>query len=105
MQPDQLTPHAAALDLQQHHGLNKFLRFFDLGGTITPPSDDPQDWWEPENLTHRAELLGICTSGDDGHAALLGWIAIAEKAPPHVGASLAPVTLNTDSLSAAHRGQ
>jgi hypothetical protein len=97
MQPDHLTPHAAARDLQQHHGLNKILRFFDLGGTITPPSDDPQDWWEPENLTHRAELLGICKSGDDGHAALLGWIAIAAKAPPppRRGRSVASAPSNT----------
>jgi hypothetical protein len=67
--------------LQQHQGLNRLLRFFDLGGTITPPSDDPQDWWEPENLTHRAGCLGICPSGGDGYAALLGWIALAAKAP------------------------
>ncbi|MEP1327148.1 hypothetical protein [Pseudophaeobacter sp.] len=103
MQLDHLTPDAAALDLQQHHGLNKILRFFDLGGTITPPSDDPQDWWEPENLTHRAKLLGICKSGNDDYAALLGWIAIAAKAPPHAGAPHAPVTLDTDSLNAAQR--
>lgn len=77
MQPDHLTPNAAALDLQQHHGLNKILRFFDLGGTITPPSDDPQDWWEPENLTHRAELLGIGKTDSDGYAALSAWIAAA----------------------------
>jgi hypothetical protein len=90
MLPEPLTAHAAALDLQQHQGLNKILRFFDLGGTITPPSDDPQDWWEPENLTHRAELLGICKSGDDSYAALLGWIAIAAKTPPHAGAHQSP---------------
>ncbi|WP_083101457.1 hypothetical protein [Pseudophaeobacter leonis] len=93
MQPDNLTAHAAALDLQRHHGLYKFLRFFDLGGTITPPSDDPQDWWEPENLTHRAELLGICTSGPDGHAALSAWMAIAANTPPSAGADHSPGSL------------
>ncbi len=81
MLPEGLTAHATALDLQQHQGLDQLLRFFDLGGTITPPSDDPQDWWEPETLTHRAEFSGICKSGDNGYAALLGWIAIATKAP------------------------
>lgn len=73
--------HAAALDLKQYHGVERLLRFFDLGGTITPPSDDPQDWWEPETLTHRAELFGICKTGSDGYAALSAWIATATKAP------------------------
>lgn len=77
MQPDRLKAHATALDLQQHQGLDRLLRFFDLGGTITPPSDDPQDWWEPENLTHRAESFGICKTGSDGYAALSAWIATA----------------------------
>ncbi|MFT6459483.1 hypothetical protein [Pseudophaeobacter arcticus] len=72
---------AAALDLKQYHGLDRFLRFLDLGGTITPPSDDPQDWWEPENLTHRADLLGICETGSDGYAALSVWLAAAAKTP------------------------
>lgn len=81
---DFLALREAALDLKQHHGLDRLFRFFDLGGTITPPSDDPQDWWEPETLTHRAELMGICKTGDDGYAALSAWIAVASSSgqPP-----------------------
>ncbi|WP_417713978.1 hypothetical protein [Pseudophaeobacter arcticus] len=72
---------AAAQDLKQYHGVERLLRFLDLGGTITPPSDDPQDWWEPETLTHRADLLGICEIGSDGYAALSAWLSAAAKTP------------------------
>lgn len=75
------TIRAAAQDLEQYHGFERLLRFLDLGGMITPPSDDPQDWWEPETLTHRADLLGICEIGSDDYAALSAWLAAAAKTP------------------------
>lgn len=81
MLPDPSNVQEVALDLKQHQGISKILRFLDLGGTITPPSDDPQDWWEPETLTHRADFLGLCKSGSDGFAALTAWITTAEKVP------------------------
>ena len=79
-----MPPHslaAAAAEITAQQGLCKMLKFQDLGGTLTPPSDDPQDWWEPETLTHRADLLGICEIGSDDYAALSAWLAAAAKTP------------------------
>jgi hypothetical protein len=70
----------AAAELAATQGLYKILKFQDLGGTLTPPSDDPSDWWEPENLSHRAELHGITTSADNTIDAIAAWIASAHAA-------------------------
>lgn len=78
MPPNSLAAAAAEITAQQ--GLCKILRFQDLGGELTPPSDDPSDWWEPENLTHRAELHGITASADNFFAAIITWTVAAHKA-------------------------
>ncbi|MCD9148494.1 hypothetical protein [Pseudophaeobacter flagellatus] len=71
---------AAAVEIAAQQGLCKILKFQDFGGTLTPPSDDPQDWWEPETLTHRAELHGIKASADNFFDAITAWTAAAHKA-------------------------
>ncbi|MEQ3671348.1 hypothetical protein [Pseudophaeobacter sp.] len=70
----------AAAELAATQGLYKILKFQDLGGTLTPPSDDPSDWWEPENLTHRAELHGIMASADNFFDAITAWTKAAHQA-------------------------
>ncbi|WP_083100870.1 hypothetical protein [Pseudophaeobacter leonis] len=80
MPPHTLT--AAAAEIEDKHGLCKILTFQDLGGILTPPSDDPTDWWEPENLTHRAELHGIQASGADTIEAITHWVKIASVGKP-----------------------
>ncbi|MCD9147788.1 hypothetical protein [Pseudophaeobacter flagellatus] len=71
---------ADTAEITAQQGLCKILRFQDLGGTLTPPSDDPQDWWEPENLTHRAELHSIKASAYNFFDAITAWTAAAHKA-------------------------
>ncbi|MEQ3679239.1 hypothetical protein [Pseudophaeobacter sp.] len=78
-----MPPHslaAAAAEIATQQGLCKILKFQDLGGTLTPPSDDPQDWWEPENLTHRAGLNGIMASADNFFDAITAWTKAAHQA-------------------------
>ncbi|MEQ3669432.1 hypothetical protein [Pseudophaeobacter sp.] len=103
-----MPPHslaAAAAEIATQQGLCKILKFQDLGGTLTPPSDDPQDWWEPENLTHRAELNGIMASADNFFDAITAWTKAAQAAGirnrratdsrpdcPYNGQGLAPAT-------------
>ncbi len=96
----------AAAEVAAAQGLCKILAFHNLGGTLTPPSDDPTDWWEPENMTHRAELLGIRASGENTFDAVIVWERVAQAACcntyrratdlrpdcPYNGAGLAPGT-------------
>ena len=100
---------AAAAEVAAAQGLCKVLRFQDLGGTLIPPSDDPTDWWEPENMAHRAELLGIQTSGESTFEAVTAWVRVANAAwrnkrrratdlrpdCPYNGQGLAPATTPT----------
>ncbi|WP_295450158.1 hypothetical protein [uncultured Pseudophaeobacter sp.] len=72
--------HFAADEIAAAQGLCKLLKFQDLGGSLTPPSDDPQDWWEPENLTHRAELNGITASAANFFDAIISWTKAAQAA-------------------------
>ncbi len=69
---------AAAAEIAAAQGLCKILAFHNLGGTLTPPSDDPSDWWEPENMTHRAELLGIRAFGENTFDAVNAWVRVAK---------------------------
>ncbi|MCD9149084.1 hypothetical protein [Pseudophaeobacter flagellatus] len=78
MPPNSLAAVAAEITAKQ--GRCKILRFQDLGGSLTPPSGDPLDWWEPENLTHRAELHGIKASAGTFFDAITAWTATAHKA-------------------------
>ncbi|OIQ38089.1 MAG: hypothetical protein BM560_20085 [Roseobacter sp. MedPE-SWde] len=71
---------AAAAEIAAAQGLCKILAFHNLGGTLTPPSDDPSDWWEPENMTHHAELLGIRGSGENTIDAVNAWVRVANAA-------------------------
>ena len=79
MPPHSLAAAAAEIAAAQQ-GLCKLLKFQDRGGSLTPPSDDPQDWWEPENLTHRAELHGITASADNFFDAITAWAKAAHQA-------------------------
>jgi hypothetical protein len=106
-----MPPHrlaAAAAEIAATQGLCKLLKFQDLGGSLTPPSDDPQDWWEPENLTHRAELHGITASADNFFDAITVWTKAAQTADtrnrratdgrpdcPYNGQGLAPGAIPT----------
>ena len=78
MPPHSLAATAAEIDAQQ--GLCKILKFQDLGGILTPPSDDPTDWWEPENLTHRAALHGLQANADNFFDAITAWTNAAQTA-------------------------
>ena len=71
---------AAAAEITAQQGLCKIVRFQDLGGSLTPPSDDPSEWWEPENLTHRADLHGIEASADNFFDAIFAWTKAAHQA-------------------------
>lgn len=98
---------AAAAEIAAAQGLYKILAFHSLGGTLTPPSDDPSDWWEPENMTHRAELLGIRASGENTFDAVTAWVRVAKATGrnkhrratdirpdcPYNGQGLAPVSM------------
>lgn len=108
MQSNAQTFHSAAADIEAAQGLDKILAFGDHGGTLTPPSDDPEDWWEPENLTHRAELHGIRATGDSTFDAVAAWVKAANAARlasrratdgrpdcPYNGQGLAPGTTPT----------
>lgn len=100
---------AAAAEVAAAQGLCKILVFNNLGGILTPPSDDPSDWWEPENMTHRAELLGIQSSGERSFDAVTAWVRAANAAwrnkrrratdlrpdCPYNGQGLAPATTPT----------
>lgn len=100
---------AAAAEVAAAQGLCKILAFHNLGGTLTPPRDDPSDWWEPENLTHRSEFLGIRATGDNTFDAVTAWVRVAQAACcntyrratdlrpdcPYNGQGLAPATAST----------
>ncbi|CUH87337.1 hypothetical protein PH5382_01263 [Phaeobacter sp. CECT 5382] len=108
-----MPPHtlaAAAAEITGQQGLCKILKFHDLGGTLTPPSDDPTDWWEPETLTHRAALHGIQGSGADSLEAIDNWITKARAGKsqrratdgrpdcPYDGAGPAPASTATPAV-------
>lgn len=99
---------AAAANIAAQQGLCKILKFQDLGGTLIPPSDEPQDWWEPETMDHRAELLGIKASAGNFFDAITSWTKAAQTAGtrnrratdgrpdcPYNGQGLAPGTTDT----------
>ncbi|OIQ42793.1 MAG: hypothetical protein BM560_01010 [Roseobacter sp. MedPE-SWde] len=99
----------AAAEIAAAKGLCKILVFHNLGGTLIPPSDDPSDWWEPQMMTHRAELLGIQTSGENTFDAVNAWVRVAKAMGrnkrrratdgrpdcPYNGQGLAPGTIPT----------
>ena len=80
MQSNAQKLHSAAADIEAAQGLGKILAFGDHGGTLTPPSDDPTDWWEVENLTHRAELHDIKATGESTFDAVAAWSKAAKAA-------------------------
>jgi hypothetical protein len=75
--PPNILAATTVAEITAQQGLYQILRFQDLGGILTPPSDDLTDWWEPKNLTHRAELYGIQASGADTIEAITQWGKIA----------------------------
>jgi hypothetical protein len=75
--PPNILAATAVAEITAQQGLYQILSFQDLGGILTPPSDDPTDWWEPENLTHRAEMHGIQASGADTIEAITHWVKVA----------------------------
>ncbi len=79
MQPHPQETQSAAADIEALQGQYKMLKFLDLGGTLTPPSDDPSDWFEPENLTYRAMLHGVQSTGESAISAVTAWAKAARQ--------------------------
>jgi hypothetical protein len=78
MQPTPQEIYAAARAMRTRCRFGQAMLVQELGGSITPGSTDPDDWFDFDASRCRVSLLGLTATGDDMPAALDAWLRTAQ---------------------------